>query len=408
MFEREKTDIDSIEFDFFDDSPTTETTREEEAPRRRRRIPTRPPRGAGTPLVRLAALIGAAIVLAVVLILWVSSCRADEKKDAYADYMTDAGKVAGRSEAVGRDLNELIFSAGIQVKDLQAQLEGLRQRQSQITRQALELDPPGRLRDQNESFVEAMQLRESGLNGLGLAFSRLSELGGGASSGAAGGSGATGSGNAAGSAPAAGEGAAGASGAGSELARQANRLVASDVVYEDLFLDPSKQAMTRDGVTDVVVPESTFVQNVELASPNSWKLIVERLTKPPTAGGLHGNKLAGVRALPEGKQLSATEENTVKASDKLALEILVNNSGDNQETQVKVNLTIQQSPEPIRLESTIDAINPGETKSVVFRDIGAVSFGSRTIVKATVEPVAREENTNNNTAEYVVYWTFAG
>ncbi|MBD0290749.1 MAG: hypothetical protein ICV74_05785, partial [Thermoleophilia bacterium] len=342
MFEREKTDIDSIEFDFFEDSPSTETTREEPAPRRRRRIPTRPPGGAGTPLVRLAVLIGAAILVAVVLILWVSSCRADQKKDAYASYMADAGKVAERSEAVGRDLNELIFSSGIQIKDLQAQLEGLRQRQSQITRQALELDPPGRLRDQNESFVEAMQLRESGLNGLGLAFSRLSGLGSGGSGGAAGSNGASGNGNAAGGGAATGT-ASPASGAGAELARQANRLIASDVVYQDLFLDPSRQAMGQDGVTDVVVPDSVFVRNVELASPNSWKLIVERLTQPPTARGLHGNKLAGVRALPEGKQLSATEENTVKASDKLALEVLVNNSGDNQETQVKVNLTIQQS-----------------------------------------------------------------
>jgi hypothetical protein len=112
-----------------------------------------------------------------------------------------------------------------------------------------------------------------------------------------------------------------------------------------------------------------------------------------------------VRVLPGRKQLSPTEENEVIASARLAFEVLVKNSGDNQETQVKVNLTIQQSPQSIRKEQVIQSINPGQTQGVVFSNLGQVQYGPRTILKVTVEPVAGEKNTNNNTAEYVVIFT---
>lgn len=375
MFERERTDTD-IDFDFFDDSPTTETSREELPPRRRRpRLPTRPPAG-GAPLLRMAGLIVGGILLVVVLILWVNSCRADQKKAEYRDYMADVGKVGADSQQIGTRLNELVFTPGIQVEDLQAELDGLRQTQSQTVQAAQRLDAPGPLREQNEEMIEALQYRVGGLNGLARGLSQVSTEGEGAEA------------------------------AGALLAEQSNRLVASDVIWEDSFMAPAADVLEEQGIGGVTVPDSNFVSNVEFSSPASWTLIVERLTQAPAAGGLHGNRIASVTALPGEQELSRTEENTVQASDRLAFEVAVENSGDNQETQVKVTLTIQQSPEPIRKEAEIDAINPGDSKTVVFRELGQVSFGPRTILKVTVEPVPGEENTNNNTAEYVVIFTF--
>ena len=425
MFDRDRID-DDIEFDFFDESPTTEaTTQQVGPPRRRPRLPTRPPAG-GTPLLRLAALIAGGILLAVVLVLWVSSCREDQKAQAYEDYMAAVGRVGGQSAEVGGRLNQLVFTAGIQVEDLQSQLDGLRTEQSQTVRRAEEIDPPGALRRQHQQLIEALELRVSGLNGLARALSQISGLETGADAAAEGttttaDAGAaettTGADAAAGGDAAAGDATAqgGATGAGAVdpsteagalLAEQAARLIASDVVYADLFQAPAAKVMDDEGVSGVVTPESDFVTNAEFASPNSWKLIIDRLTKPPAAGGLHGNGIETVRWLPGGEELSRSEENTVQASDRLAFEVVVENSGQNQETQVAVSLTIQQSPDPIRKEAVIDAINPGETQSVVFEDLGQVSFGPRTILKVTVEPVAGEENTNNNTAEYVVIFTF--
>ena len=165
--------------------------------------------------------------------------------------------------------------------------------------------------------------------------------------------------------------------------------------------------MDKENIGGVPVPESKFVQNPELASPTAWKLIVERLTQSPSSGGVHGDQIMGVIVQPGSQQLSTSQDNTVKASDNLSFQVLVKNSGTSQETQVTVTLTIQQSPTPVRRKQVIDLINPGETKTVIFRNLGPPSFGTRTTVKVNVEPVTGEKNTGNNTAQYPVIFTLS-
>jgi hypothetical protein len=376
MFERERTDPQSdIEFDFFDDSPTVEApSREGAPPKRGPRLPTGPPTGSQQSLFRLGILIAGAILLAVVLVLWVNHCRSGQKKAEYKDYMAAVNGPASESEQVGKRLNQLLTTPGIKLDDLRKELDGLRQQSTQILANAKKLDPPGPLRDQQQSLVEAMEFRVSGLDGLAQGLSQVQATKDSAD-------------------------------AANKLVIPSQRLVASDVVYSDLFYEGSKSVMDKEDVTGVLVPESKFVQNAELASPTAWKLTVDRLTRSPSAGGLHGNQLMGVIVQPGAQQLSPSEDNTVKASDRLSFQVLVKNSGESQETQVEVTLTIQQSPQPIRRKQVIDLINPGETKTVVFRNLGPPSFGTRTTVKVSIEPVAGESNTANNTASYPVIFT---
>lgn len=385
MSERESTDpqTENIEFDFFDDAPTTESpSREREATRRGPRLPKRPPGGGGprgpsmpqpSPF-RLGILIAGAILLAVILVLWVNSCREGQKKAEYRDYMESVAGPAGDSEQVGKRLNQLLTTPGIKLNDLRDELDGLRQQSSQILATAQKLDPPGPLRDQQESLVETFQFRVSGLNGLAQAFSQVQSTKDSAEAAAL-------------------------------LANPSQRLVTSDVIYQDLFYQGSRTVMSSEGVLGIPIPESKFVKTGDIASPSAWALIVERLTRSPSAGGPHGNQIAGVVVQPGAEQLSPTEDNTVKASDRLSFQVLVKNSGASQETQVKVSLTVQQSPEPVRRQQTIDIINPGETKTVIFPFSAPPSFGTRTTLKVNVEPVNGETNTSNNTAEYPIIFT---
>ncbi|MGH3051888.1 MAG: CARDB domain-containing protein, partial [Gaiellaceae bacterium] len=357
-------------------SPTVEESPREtvDQPKRRRRLPTGPPTDGTSGLFRLAILIGAAILFAVILVLWVNSCRAGQKREEYQNYMEAVASRATQSEQVGRRLNTLLTTPGIQLGDLRSELDGLRQEQAQVVASARELKPPGPLREEQESLVEALQFRVSGLDGLAQAFGQVLQS-------------------------------PDADTAGRILAIPAQRLVASDVVYEDLFRAGATDVLSSEGVTGVTVPDSNFVQTAELSSPTSWGLIVDRLTQSPEAGGLHGNQISAVFVQPGDQQLSPTEDNTVKASERLSFQVQIMNSGDSQETQVQVTFTIQQSPTPIRKRATIAIINPQETKTVTFRDLGTVQFATRTTVKVNVEPVQGETNTGNNTAEYPVIFT---
>jgi len=378
VFERERTDPRTdpqtdIEFDFFDESPTAEAP-SRGGGARRRRLPKRPPTPPGGPhLYRLALLIAGAIVLAVILIFVVNSCRANQKRSAYKDYVGDVSEVASQSEALGKQLNTRLNTPGIKLEDLRGDVEGLRQQQEQILGRTEDLTPPGPLVEQQGSLVEAMQFRVNGLAGLAQAFATVAQTSSTDQSGAL-------------------------------LAQQASRLVAADVVYDDLFKVGTQAVLREQDVTDVAVPDSDFVQNADLASPDSWELIVRRLTQGPTAGGLHGNGIVDVRAQPGGQVLSQGADNTVKASADLAFAVRVQNSGDNQETQIPVTLTIQQDP-VIRKRQLIDVIDPGETKTVSFTGFGDIDFTGGSVMKVIVEPVAGEQNTSNNTAQYTVIFT---
>ena len=378
MFERERPDPQTdIEFDFFDESPTVEEGGrggEGTPPRRRRRMPTRPPGGGSNPsLLRLGLLIGGAILLAAVLVLTVNNCRGNQKKAKYQDYMEAVNGPASESAQVGKGLNTLLTTPGKKLADLRSELEGLRQRQAQIVSNADALDAPGPLREEQQSLVEAMQFRVNGLTGLSAALAAV-------------------------------QGTPSTAKSGEDLAVQAQRLIASDVVYEDLFQAGSAAVMKKEGVTGVPVPASVFVTNTDFGSPTFWKQTVDRLTQSPEAGGLHGNQITSVVVQPGNQRLSTSEDNTVLVTDRLSFQVNVKNSGDSQETQVLVTLTIQQDP-VIKRPQTIPVISPGETKTVIFKDLPAPTFGSPVNVKVSVDPVSGETNTSNNSYEYPVIFS---
>jgi hypothetical protein len=385
MTERD-TDLD---FDFFDDDPDPSEPHVEEGPPREPpgagggRPPRRPPSGRPpvgvTPLLRLAGLIAFAILVVVLLVFWISSCQGASKKNSYKRYMERVAVVANDSEQIGRELNDALTTPGIKFAELNTKLSGLAQQEQQDVAAVRGMSPPGTLRLQHQQAIEALEFRVSGLRGLADAFTQASR------------SPKNTTGNAL------------------LLAGQAERLVSGDVVWDDLFKDPAIEELRRQGITGVAVPDSTFVPNPDYASTRFWEAILQRLqgsaTSGGTSGGLHGTGLVAVKALPGNQELSADTENTVTATTDLGFAVTLEDTGDSQEVQVKVTLTIQQTPSPIVQTKTVDLINPGEQKTVAFHNLGQVQFATRTTVKVDIQPVPEEKNTANNSAEYPVIFS---
>jgi len=375
-----------IDFDFFDDDPEPER---EPTAERTRIVPGRrggPRRGGGarppanlTPLLRLAGLIAFAILVIVLLVFWVKSCQGSGKRSRYESYLTKVAVVAKESEQIGRELNDALTTPGIKLADLDTKLSGLAQQQAQGVARARALEPPGPLRFQQQDVVESLELRVSGLRGIGAALKSAART------------------------------PKNLNGNAVLVAAQAQRLVAGDVLWDDLFKDPSIATLRAEGVTGVAVPDSNVVSSPDFSSPRYWEAILQRLftttSTGGTTGGLHGTGLVSVKALPANKQLTAGSENTVTATTDLGFAVTVQDTGDSQEVQVKVTLTIQQSPTPIVQTKTIDLINPNEQKTVIFRNLGQVQFATRTTVKVDTQPVPGEKNTSNNSASYPVIFS---
>ncbi len=379
-----------FEFDFFEEPETQEAPGRSDRSLRRPlrggrgpRMPRGPirPRAGFTPLLRLLGLIAFAILIVVLLLLWVQSCQEDKKRDAYSNYMTSMKAVGDDSQRVGRELSDALTTQGIKPAELQKQLGNLAQQQELATERARKLDPPGPLHESHDRAIEALVFRANGLAGLSEAFRRT-------------------------------QGSKDAAAAGALLASQAERLVASDVVWDDLFKEPGIVVLKTENISGVVVPDSNFVQTPDLASTRSMVPIWERINGSAASGstsgtpvGLHGTNIESVKVIPGGQTLSESTENTVEASTDLGFAVAVANGGNSQEVKIQVTLTIQQSPTPIVKKQTIDIINPDETKTVVFRDFPSVDFGERRIMRIDVDPVPGEQRTNNNSAEYPIIFS---
>ena len=360
-----------IEFDFFEESDTRESA--EERPRRRgQRPPVRPPTGL-TPLLRLIGLISFAILIVLLLILWVNGCREDQRKNTYKHYVEHVEDFATQSQRLGKRLNTLLTTPGTKEADVESNLSRLAEQQDKLAAQARELDPPGHLRKQHEHMLDAFDLRKEGLNGMSAAFRTIASKNN--------------------------------DQAGAELSQQMNRLVASDVIWEDLVRDPTKDELAKLNITGVNVPDSVFLPNPDIASKASMKAFWQRIHGAATGGSTcspRGTGIVSTKVLPSGKELSTTTRNTIQTTNSLAFAVTIKNSGCAQEVGLKVRLTIQQNPKPIKKEATIDLLDPGDETTQQFGDLGLPPLDQATSLTVEVDPVAGEQSTDNNTQSYDV------
>jgi hypothetical protein len=374
-----------IEFDFFDEPETEEGTERIRSPRRPPprgpRRPVRPPAGL-IPMLRLAGLIAFVILAVVLLVVLARGCSSSSKHAKYENYITDARGIANRSAEIGKQLNATLAATGIKESQLEAKIKGYAAQEQQEVAQARDINPPGPLRIEHDHLIEVLQLRASSLSRLADAFRQTAT-------------------------------ARNATTSGRLIADQARLLVASDVNWDFYFKEPTQRELERLNIRDIGgVPDSNVFPNPDLASTQAMMVVWQRVhgaATGGTAGGKHGSALGAVKALPDGKTLVAgasASDNEITASTDLAFQVTVEDSGDFQEFNVGVTLTIQKSPKPIVLRKKIPVINAGETKTVTFTNIDINGlFGLPTTIKVDIEPVPGETTTTNNSAEYKVIFS---
>jgi hypothetical protein len=386
-------DDEPIEFDFFDEPETVEATRRRRLPRLDRsggrggggsERPPRTPMQAPTgliPLTRLVGLIAIAIVIVVVLVVWVGSCQGASKTDEYQSYVSKVKAIANADQRLGKKFEDTIRTAQKQ-SELVTTLQVLAQQEQLAYTQAQEIRPPGPLRAMHLNLSDAIELRAKGLSGLADTLARQ-----GASKNKT-------------DTPAA-------------LTTMGRLLTASDIVWEQLYRVPATQRMQEKGVKGVAIPASVFVENSDIVSARSFIILIDRLSGSASTGGTpsgkHGDGIISVKVLPQGDVLSTTSATTIKVSADLEFVATVEDSGDFQEVNVPVSLTITVGSATIKKRETIQLIQPAEQRTVTFKkfDVPPAAFGNPAKVTVFVAPVNGEVNTSNNTATYTVFFTLS-
>jgi hypothetical protein len=199
--------------------------------------------------VTIAAIVGAVILIFVVVVVTSGSSGT---AGAFRSYFGRLAPIATGSQQVGASLNRILAKARqAQLRHPSSKLEPLvKQAQTQLAT-ARALKPPGRLQPEHSQTLSALAYRVTGLEGLLAALAHPS--------------------------PSTGNTATSAS-----LANAINRLVTSDVIWRDLFLQPAGAALRKLRLPSSLAPRSVFVANTSLSSPQAIASLLH--PQAPAAG----------------------------------------------------------------------------------------------------------------------------
>jgi hypothetical protein len=382
---------DNIQFDFFEEEPPTA----ESAPKPKSRLPHRPqrrPRGparppGSRPVVRLGIFTGLIVFLLLVFSLLIASCAGESTHDLYSNYVNKVDTIATQSNTDGAHTVAAFTTPGLSVAQIEGKLNTIASQEQQNVDAAQSLSPPGKLRTEHANLIQSLQLRVSGVEGLAKALSD--------SKGTS------------------------ASALALILTQETYALLASDVMWDDLFRVPAQNVIDDAGVHQVTVPSSHFLAAPDLIiTQHAWTQIMQRINGSGSGGssgstcgsGIYGTNISQVAALPNGAggkvEVLNSGLNTVTTSQSLQLQVTIFNGGDSQEVQIPVTLTVPQSQGgPITRTEKVQLIDAGHYATVTFNDLGEPPFDTTATLRVDVARVPCETNIGNNSGSYKVLFT---
>ncbi len=377
---------------FFDDD-------EETAPRPSSRAPRRPvgdrPAGATAPrrprprrpqhsgpsgldhhsvMVRRRVAAGVAIVLLIVIVLLINGCLKSEKQQSLKDYNREVSAIAQESDAqVSHPLFvALTDSSSKSALDVEQQVDELLKQAQAIAARAKGLSVPSEMASAQRDLLLALDLRVEGM-------SKIAELVPTALGGQA-------------------------KQASAKIAGDMEIFLASDVIYSQRVAPLIQQTLTGNGITGLSTASTRFLPNVGWLEPAST---LSRITGQSSssssstglAPGTHGSALLGVSVGTNALQPEPAL-NHISAGANPTFTVNVEDSGENKETDVKVEVTVTAAGKQYKASHIIDSTQPGAKYNVEVTVVG-VPQGQAAKVEAYVVPVPGETDVENNKASYL-------
>lgn len=333
---------------------------------------------------RWALLLGG-LVLLLVLIFGIKGCVNSSAKQGLKDYNQDVGSIVGESDAkVGKPLFEQLTGAAgrnQRPSDAQNSINDLRvEADRQLTR-AAGLSVPGSVTEAQRELLLLLELRRDGV----AAIAQQLQPALGASGGPA----------------------------ITRIAAEMRRFDASDVLFatrvvplvaralkaKDISAGPGGELLPRSRfLPDLGWLDASFVSDRLGASSGSTG---GKRGKP--APGTHGHALTSVTVGSTALSPGATTKIPVSPTPTFDVKIL--NGGSNDETAVRVKITITGPGKPIDLTKTVPRSPAGKETTISIPLGQAPPTGQAVSLKATVDKVPGETMADNNSQTYSVLFS---
>jgi hypothetical protein len=318
-------------------------------------------------LRRLLAL-GAALVVLILVVLGVKGCLDSRARGALTDYAGDVEQIVNETSLTSKAFfGKLEDPGNLSVTEFSGAVNADRSAMDTLLGRVEGLSAPGEMSGGQKSLEIVYELRDAAMDTI--ASKMRTALG-----------------------------EAGAQQATAAIARQMQKLLASDVTYESITRPEINGKLADNGVEDHEVPKSTFVPDgtkwLDEAEVAKALGQVSGTTAGTPSAGTHGLGLVGVRIGES--ELVPEVPNSVVVEGTPELEVEVENQGESTENGITVVVTVNGK----ETTGEIPTLEVGVAETAVVPLTPAPE--GLTELEIKVEPVPGEEFTDNNEATYTV------
>jgi hypothetical protein len=180
------------------------------------------------------------------------------------------------------------------------------------------------------------------------------------------------------------------------IAKQMQKLLAADVVYEQVVRPEVDNVLAANGISDSDLPKGTFLPDEKWLDEGEISEALGGISGSTGAAtpGLHGTGLAGVSV--NGSELIEGAPVTVAGEEGVEVEVQVENQGESTESGISVAITVEGNT----LKGEIDEVAVGEVGTATIPLTPAPS--GEVTLEVEVEAVPGESATENNEATYTL------
>jgi hypothetical protein len=336
---------------------------------RRPRRPARRPERQQIMLRRLLALGGALVVL-ILIVLGVKGCLDARARGAISDYARSVTQIVDETNQTSeRFFKKLEDPGSLTVTEFSTEVEADRSQIDLLTGRVEALGAPGALSNAQNSLELTYVLRSSAMDTIATKIKTAL-------------------------------GEAGSAKATAAIARQMQKLLAADTIYEAVTRPEINGKLADEGIEGKDVPKGTFL-------PGGTKWLEESEVQKalgavngssageePTSGGIHGLGLVATRI--NEAELTPEAPNSVAVEGTPEIEVEIENQGESTENGLTVVVTANGK----ETTGEIASLEAGASESVTVPLTPAPK--GETTLEVKVEPVPGEHVTTNNEATYAV------
>jgi hypothetical protein len=315
-------------------------------------------------MLRRGLALGGGLVLLILIVLGVKGCLDARANRELSDYARNVAQIVEETQQTSKSFFERLEDpGGASVTDFVDQVNADRSAVDAYAARIDDLSAPGDMSSAQSNLELSYQLRASAMDEIAEKMSTaLADSG--------------------------------AEKAMATITRQMQKLLASDVIYEQVVRPEVDGVLATNDISDSDLPESTFLANEKWLEESTVSDALSAVSggSSSTVSGVHGTEISAVTV--NETELIEGAPTTISGAEGVVVEVGVRNPLESTENGINVAVTYEGNT----VKGEIDELPAGETGTAVI-SLTPTPSGEVTI-DVEVEAVPGEEVLENNEATY--------